>query len=97
MMTPEEEQMLALLLKKQNEAQGLAPVIQLIPGSGERNAMADSLTEFAAMARAGKCSTTRLSWSRTPATVLFFAGDQSFLLLSSAASSGVFGSNSQHA
>ena len=49
--------MLALLLKKQEQEQeqaGVAPVLQLIPGGGEKNAMAAKFDEFAAMARRGE-------------------------------------------
>ncbi len=58
-MTSEEEKTLELLLKKQKEeeqrtAESGAPVLQLIPGGGERNKMADILERFAAMARRGE-------------------------------------------
>lgn len=56
-MTPTEEQTLALLLKKRDEEnakpQG-APVLRLIKGGGDPNAMSDKLEEFAAMARRGE-------------------------------------------
>jgi hypothetical protein len=54
-MSPEEETMLSLLLKKQKEEQdakvGVSPVLQLVPGGGEKNVWVDILTETAVMAR----------------------------------------------
>lgn len=53
-MTPDEEKTLALLLKKQEEEKQGAPVLRLVPGGSEKNAMADKISEFAAMARRGE-------------------------------------------
>lgn len=53
-MTSDEERTLAeLLSKKKAEEEARAPVLQLIPGGGEKNAMADKLSGFATMARQG--------------------------------------------
>lgn len=53
-MSPEEEKLLELLLKKREDEQKKpeAPVFQLIQGSGEKNAWADTLETAARMARA---------------------------------------------
>jgi hypothetical protein len=52
-MTPEDQQTLDLLLKKQKEEAG-APVLQLIRGGGEQNAMAAKFEELVEMARRGE-------------------------------------------
>lgn len=52
-MTPDEQATLDLLLKKQKE-ESTGNVLQLLPGGGEKNAMADKLSEFASMARRGE-------------------------------------------
>ena len=64
-MSPEEQRMLDLLLKKQGEEQG-APVLQLIQGGGEKNAMADRFEEMAAAARRGEIFDYAIAVVRQP-------------------------------
>lgn len=52
-MSSDEQATLDLLLKKQKE-ESSGNVLQFLPGGGEKNAMADKLSEFATMARRGE-------------------------------------------
>jgi len=89
-MTPEEQKTLDLLLKKREEeervAAGGAPVLQLVPGGGEKNAVADRLAEFSAMARRGEVfdyaivvimnpgHQAKLAWGSAPVPTLQICG-----------------------